>query len=205
MSLKAAICTQCGGKIEVDDSKEAGICPFCGTAFITEKVINQYVTQNNFAGATINVQGGVDTENLYKIARRAIYANNRDDVLKYYGQIRERNPDDWESTFFYALFDNTENFDKYFGITEDLILKLVPEEQSEALSLMFTLLQNAKFTFDKKSLFPFKNQELFYNFIIKLFDERNKTVVDCAGDLVKFLDWENKEKIYHTIFSSLWD
>ena len=65
MSLKPAICTQCGGKIEVDDSKEAGICQFCGTAFITEKVIHQYVTQNSFAGATINIQGGIDDENLY--------------------------------------------------------------------------------------------------------------------------------------------
>ena len=67
MSLKPAICTQCGGQIEVDDSKEAGICQFCGTAFITEKVIHQYVTQNNFAGATINIQGGVDDENLYML------------------------------------------------------------------------------------------------------------------------------------------
>ena len=37
MSLVAAICTQCGAQIEVDDSKEAGICKHCGTAFITEK------------------------------------------------------------------------------------------------------------------------------------------------------------------------
>ena len=45
------------------------ICPNCGTAFITEKVIHNFVTNNNFAGATINVQGGVDIENLYTLAR----------------------------------------------------------------------------------------------------------------------------------------
>ena len=42
--MKPAICTQCGAPIEVDETKEAGICPCCGTAFITEKAINNYVT-----------------------------------------------------------------------------------------------------------------------------------------------------------------
>ena len=42
MGLIAAKCTQCGANIKVDDTKEAGICEFCGTEFITEKVINHY-------------------------------------------------------------------------------------------------------------------------------------------------------------------
>lgn len=47
--LVPAICTQCGARIEVDDSKEAGICPCCNTAFITKKAINNYYsTTNNF-------------------------------------------------------------------------------------------------------------------------------------------------------------
>ena len=37
MPLVAAKCTQCGANIEVDETKEAGICQYCGTAFITEK------------------------------------------------------------------------------------------------------------------------------------------------------------------------
>lgn len=47
MSLVAAVCTQCGAKIEVDNTKEAGICTHCGTAFITEKAINNYNITNN--------------------------------------------------------------------------------------------------------------------------------------------------------------
>ena len=46
MGMVAAICTQCGAAIEVDESKEAGICSHCGTAFITEKVINNYHIHN---------------------------------------------------------------------------------------------------------------------------------------------------------------
>ncbi len=42
MGFVAAKCTQCGANIQIDDTKEAGICEFCGTAFITEKAINNY-------------------------------------------------------------------------------------------------------------------------------------------------------------------
>lgn len=42
MALVPAKCTQCGANIEVDETKEAGICKYCGTAFITEKAINNY-------------------------------------------------------------------------------------------------------------------------------------------------------------------
>lgn len=57
MPLVPAICTQCGAQIQVDDTQEAGICKHCGTAFITEKAINNYNTyvtnNNNFAGANV--------------------------------------------------------------------------------------------------------------------------------------------------------
>ena len=59
MGLVAARCTQCGAEIQVDDTRESGYCKYCGTQFITEKVINNYntyITNNeihNYAGATI--------------------------------------------------------------------------------------------------------------------------------------------------------
>jgi hypothetical protein len=54
MPLEPAKCTQCGAKLEVDISKEASICPSCGTAFITSKAVNNYTT--NIVNNTI-VQG----------------------------------------------------------------------------------------------------------------------------------------------------
>ncbi len=207
MALKPAICTQCGGQIEVDDSKEAGICQFCGTAFITEKVIHQFVTQNNFAGATFNIQGGVDIENLYTLARRAVEANNKDDVLKYYGQIRERDPNDWESTFFYAWFENGENFEKYFQTTEDLILKLDSGKKFEALNRLYTFFKNIKFTFEvaygETSPFPLKNQDLYYDFVKKLFEEKNTEIINIAGNLTYFMEfWKGQKKFYLDILAT---
>ena len=67
MGLVAAKCTQCGANIEVDASKDAGICSFCGTAFVTEKAINNYIVNNTF-----NIQNAeliipnVNVENLRK-------------------------------------------------------------------------------------------------------------------------------------------
>lgn len=64
MGFIPARCTQCGAAIEVDDTKEAGICKHCGTAFVTEKAIHNYNTYvtNNYDGANINIinQGNPD-------------------------------------------------------------------------------------------------------------------------------------------------
>lgn len=59
MPFVPSVCTQCGSPIQVDNTKEAGICPHCGTAFVTEKVINNYVT-NHVSNTTV-------TQNITKI------------------------------------------------------------------------------------------------------------------------------------------
>lgn len=52
----------CGANLEVDREKEAGICPYCGTAFIVEKAINNYTTNNvyNINNATIKIEKPID-------------------------------------------------------------------------------------------------------------------------------------------------
>ncbi|MBQ8845498.1 MAG: tetratricopeptide repeat protein, partial [Clostridia bacterium] len=72
MALVPAICTECGAQINIDDSKEAGICTHCGTAFITEKAINNYVTNN-----TTNI-----TNNVTKI----IYGNEKEEGEDFYNR-----------------------------------------------------------------------------------------------------------------------
>ena len=55
--LVPAVCTQCGGQVEVDPSQEAAVCKYCGTPFIVEKAIQNYSIQH----ATIE---HVDTVNI---------------------------------------------------------------------------------------------------------------------------------------------
>lgn len=42
MSLVPAKCTNCGGNLQTDNTKDAAICPYCGSAFIVEKAITNY-------------------------------------------------------------------------------------------------------------------------------------------------------------------
>lgn len=95
MGFVAAKCTQCGANIEVDDTKEAGICKYCGTAFVTEKAINNYntyiTTNNNFAGANINVVGA-NIDNLVVLAQNAQDIGNYEEAKEYYSRILEIQP-----------------------------------------------------------------------------------------------------------------
>lgn len=90
MGFVAAKCTECGADIEVDETREAGICKYCGTAFITEKAINNYNTHitnnNNFAGANINVIGG-DLNTYIELAKIAYNSKNYSEVLNYCTKI----------------------------------------------------------------------------------------------------------------------
>ena len=60
MPLSKAICTSCGGALEVDSAKEAAICPHCGTPYIVEKAIQQYNT--TIQAGVVNVFGKSDYE-----------------------------------------------------------------------------------------------------------------------------------------------
>ena len=79
MPLVQAKCTNCGANLEVDNTKEAAVCPYCNSAYIVEKAITNYTTyvtnNNNFAGANINVVG-IDAENYIKLANNALEAGN---------------------------------------------------------------------------------------------------------------------------------
>lgn len=100
MGFVAAKCTQCGADIEVDDTKEAGICRYCGTAFVTEKAINNYNTyitnNNNFAGANINVVGG-NVNNLLDIAKASLNGGNGKEAFDYANKVLEIKSDSYEA------------------------------------------------------------------------------------------------------------
>lgn len=41
-----ALCTQCGGKLDVDPSMETAQCPYCGMNFVVEKAVQNYNIQH---------------------------------------------------------------------------------------------------------------------------------------------------------------
>lgn len=61
MSLVPAICTQCGAQLEVDTNMKTSRCPFCGTSFIIEQAINNYLVKYNIKADVVNVSVQNDT------------------------------------------------------------------------------------------------------------------------------------------------
>ncbi len=59
MPFVLAKCTNCGANLEVDASKEAAVCPACGSAFVVEKAINNYTVNNtqNITDSVVNIYG----------------------------------------------------------------------------------------------------------------------------------------------------
>lgn len=100
MPLVPAKCTQCGANIEIDDTKEAGICQHCGTAFITEKAINNYVINNTYNIQSANiVMPEKNVENLKSLGDDE-YKNKRyEKAVDYYNKILEINGSDKECIF----------------------------------------------------------------------------------------------------------
>ena len=58
MPYAHAKCTNCGANLEVDNTKDAAVCPYCNTPYIVEKAIHNYNTMNNITADVVNIYGG---------------------------------------------------------------------------------------------------------------------------------------------------
>lgn len=169
MPLVAAKCTQCGANIEVDNSKEAGICQYCGTAFITEKAITNYNTyiMNNYDGATINVLNG-NVENYLELGKAAYEAENGEEILKYANlalEIKPDSPDAWilkmKSMEYFSTVEDTKLNETYsygmkaikYAETEEVKKEVYSYFLSRSLNLMLIALSKMKDTDATKKAF----------------------------------------------------
>lgn len=56
MAFVAAKCTSCGGTLQVDNSKKAAICPYCGSAYVVQDAVNNYMMSvQNLHADVVNV------------------------------------------------------------------------------------------------------------------------------------------------------
>ena len=84
MALIAAKCTECGANIEVDESKDAGICKYCGTAFVTQKAINNYNV--NYSVTKIITNAKERAEDLFQ---NAVVLYNLQEYEQAYGLFKK--------------------------------------------------------------------------------------------------------------------
>ena len=93
MPLVKAQCTNCGANLEVDSSKDAAICEFCGTAYVVEKAIQK--------ATSINAESEYDRllenytfymnnkkyDKAYHVSEEIIEKYPAKDMLNYYRRI----------------------------------------------------------------------------------------------------------------------
>lgn len=108
MPLVAAKCTQCGSNLQVDSSKEATICPYCGTPFITEKAINNYKVE---IGSVVVEGVSVETklnnaETFFKLH------GDTDKARELFEEVCDTAPADWRGWWGLARI-TTEEFGLY--------------------------------------------------------------------------------------------
>lgn len=109
MGLVAAKCPECGANINVDASKDAGICEYCGTAFVSEKAINNYkITSGTVIinAETVNMPtNGPDIEVVKKLLNNGLHRDAKEtlDILL------EEFPNDPSVLYEYAKYDYNYN------------------------------------------------------------------------------------------------
>ena len=99
MSLVPAKCTNCGGELQIDNAKDAAVCPYCGSAFIIEKAVNLYNQTYNINANAVNILqqgGGRDSaDKLYEAGLSALNAHNYSLAEKCFGDMKKHYPSDY--------------------------------------------------------------------------------------------------------------
>jgi len=142
MALVAAKCTECGASIEVEDTKDAGICNFCGTAFVTQKIINEHHTHVT-KHITKNVFGvdGKSAEDFCEKAKTFIKLNDWDKAKEVYESATKIDPSSylgwlglvkWHTRNFLDFNDeyHIEYLDKAIAVANDNERKIIENELS---------------------------------------------------------------------------
>ncbi len=129
MELIQAKCTNCGANIEIDPNTECGICPYCNTAYITQKAIVNYKTtvinNNNIHAENITFVGA-DVSKLIKFGKNCWQNGDYEGAYTNFTKVLETDPDNEEAALYrslcvgwrepyknYLLINNT--FRKAFG------------------------------------------------------------------------------------------
>ena len=149
MALIKAQCTNCGGVLDVDETKEAAICPFCNTPYVVEKAINLYKVNDasiNVQNANINVSGMLDADTMFEN-----WVVTNDDRLRK------------DFTYYYGADPRVEYMKMWNGRRE-----FIGEDFDKAEALINSIFSNERFQ-------KYKTKEL--SEVIRLREERKATEI----------------------------
>lgn len=136
MGLIAAKCTECGANIEVDQTKKADVCPFCGCAYVTQDAIVNYnttiINNNSITADNVNIVGG-DFNNLFKLAKESWDCNDYDEAFKLFSKALEISPDHAEAILYRGLSKGWQSKGNacYLNVTDAAFKKVYLQNRSK--------------------------------------------------------------------------
>lgn len=98
MSLVALKCSNCGGDIELDDSKDSGFCMHCGTKLIVQDEIQRIEISGK-----VTIDNSETYENCLNLANDAYMSHNYLEAYNYYTKVLEIKNDDYKAVYRKAL------------------------------------------------------------------------------------------------------
>ena len=144
MPLVNAKCTNCGGTLTVDASKEAAICDFCGSPFIVEKAIQNYnyhITNNITAqNVIITGKGEMEKERLLQNAKTQLDFKDYATARSIFQEVSTDYPDDYRAWYGMASIDTEEfkkvdlsagEFQQVCSFIDRALMTTTPDQKSE--------------------------------------------------------------------------
>ena len=125
MPLVQAKCTNCGGILQVENDKEAAICPFCQTPYVVEKAINNYRVCNQFSinNSEVHIHNSESYDEKYESANcfLAVHKDYRR-AEELFNELVAKTSNDYRG-WWGLIRVKTKEF-TCFGVTPDIIQKL---------------------------------------------------------------------------------
>ena len=144
MALVAAKCTNCGKNIDVDHTKEADNCPYCGAAFIVEKAISNYMTTVN-ANSTKNFENDTLIKNAETFLKMREYQKAEEQL----DSASKIDPSDWRVWFGFIRVV-TKDFTNTSLLADKRYIEYYKKAEGVALSENLSELQNLCAKYEKQ-------------------------------------------------------
>ncbi|MEG1509403.1 MAG: TIR domain-containing protein [Clostridia bacterium] len=129
MDLRQAICTNCGGTLQIDtENGNIGVCKYCG---------NEYIVENAIQLTMVDVDKTKDLINLRQLLKEAVTYNNILAILNYSSKIREIIPNDFSALYYHAYGEYKQNRpNEYNDFIATSGVDATPSEACEVLDHM---------------------------------------------------------------------
>lgn len=101
--MKQIVCEMCSSNDLVKDG-DYFVCQHCGCKYTVEAAKKMMIEGTVKIEGTIKIDETDEIDNLYVLARRAKEALNYEDATRYYNELYQKRPNDWEAALYSAYY-----------------------------------------------------------------------------------------------------